>query len=333
MWLVHGEHADLWLGISVLVTVGIGRFVLAGLSASLPHVVEPSQLMLANSFKPTAGTIAYAIGAFAGVAVRSLAGGGDNGSLVVLAGALVLYLVAGLIPLRLSTDALGPVEEAATSSFGQVMWSFAGGVRELRAHPAAGKSVAIVFLCRALVGALTITALLILRNVVNPPDQPNAALADFALVAGGVTVGAFLAAVATPQFGRRLGPVGWTCVAMVLAGLVMTPTLFTLAVAPIVLASPLVGLSNQSAKICSDSIIQRRIPDDALGRVFSIVDLAVNVGLVAGVCLVAFLGPTDGVTTIGFLLIGATYLAGAALYWLTRDHSLEDDPVFGVVGA
>jgi MFS-type transporter involved in bile tolerance (Atg22 family) len=192
--------------------------------------------------------------------------------------------------------------------------------------------VVIVSFRRALVGALTITLLLVLRNVVHPPDQPNAALADFALVAGGVTVGAFLAAVLTPKFGRRLGPVGWTCLVMLLAGCLMTPTLFTLSVIPIVLTSPLVGLSNQSAKICSDSIIQRRIPDEALGRVFSIVDLAVNVGVVVGVCLVAFFAPADGVTTVGYCLLGATYVVGAAVYWVTRDRSLETDPVFGLAG-
>ena len=205
MWLVYGDHTDLWLGVSVLITVGIGRFVLAGLSASLPHVVAPSQLMLANSFKPTAGTIAYAVGAFVGVVVRGLAGGGDSGSLVVLALALLLYLVAALVPMRLAKDALGPAEEAPTSTVGQVISSFAGGVRELRGHPAAAKSLGVVFVCRALVGALTITLLLVLRNVVHPPDQPDAALADFALVAAGVTVGALLAAVLTPQLRAATG--------------------------------------------------------------------------------------------------------------------------------
>ena len=238
MWLVNGSHADAWLGLTVLITVGIGRFVLAGLAASLPHVVEPDELMLANSFKPTAGTIAYAIGAVAGVALRGYAGGGDQGSLVVLVLALLMYVLAGLLPRALAVDSLGPLHEAPTATAGEVLSSFAGGVRELHRQPAAAKSLAMVFVARVLVGSLTITLLLVLRNVVHTPDEADAALRDFSLVAVGVTVGAFLAAVLTPRFGRLAGPVGWTCAAFVLAGVVITPALFALAVLPVLLAAP-----------------------------------------------------------------------------------------------
>lgn len=330
MLLVAGDRADVWLGIAVLVTIGLGRFVLAGLSAALPHVVEPRDLVLANSFKPTAGTIAYALGAFAGVGLRGLAGGGDDGSLVVLGVTGVCYAVAGFVPLLLAPGHLGPDRGAPTHTAGQVLHEFAGGARELAAHPAAAKSLAIVLVNRILVGALTLTLLLALRNRIHPPDDPDAALADFALVAAGVTAGAFLAALLTPRFGRSLGPVQWTSLVAVIAACIVTPSLFTVALVPIVLAAPVVGLSNQSAKICSDSILQVRIPDEALGRVFSIVDLTVNLGLVVGVTAVAYLAPDDGVSTVGFLLIGASYLAVAAWYYGTRDRSLDQDPVFGL---
>jgi hypothetical protein len=45
-----------------LVVVGINRLFLNGLSASLPHVVEPAQLVTANSFATTMGTIVYSTG-------------------------------------------------------------------------------------------------------------------------------------------------------------------------------------------------------------------------------------------------------------------------------
>ena len=328
MVLVAADRADAWLAVGVLVTVGLGRFVLAGLGASLPHVVEPSQLMLANSFKPTAGTLAYAFGALTGIAIRSAAGGGDQGSLVVLGCTLIAYIAAGLWPLRLAPGGLGPTREAPTQTFDQVLYEFAGGARELARCPAAAKSLVIVLVNRVMVGALTVMLLLVLRNRIYPPDQPDAALGSFALVAAGVTVGAFLAAMLTPWFGKRLGPVGWTCTVAVLAGLLITPALFVLSVGLLIAAAPLVGLSNQSAKICSDSIIQHRIPDPSLGRVFALVDLIVNIGLVAGVSAVAFLAPPDGVTAVGFLALGVGYLLVAAWYWTTRDRTLQSDPVF-----
>ena len=192
------------------------------------------------------------------------------------------------------------------------------GAVTLAHTPVAARSLVVVLVNRIMFGALTLVLLLVLRNRIHDPSDPDAALSDFALVAGAVTIGAFAAAFLTPVLGRRLGPIRWVSLAGVLAGLFVTPTLFTLAVWPIVATAPFVGLSNQSAKITSDTMIQRTIPDDQLGRVFSIVDVTVNVGLVIGVFAVAMTAPADGVSTPGFLAVGATYLLTAAWYYAGR---------------
>jgi len=327
MALVAAAHDGLSLGIAVLVTIGIGRFVLAGLSASLPHVVAADHLVTANSLKPTAGTIAYAMGAFTGVAVRGWAGGGDNGSLVVLGCATLMYTVAGLFPLRMPADRLGPDRAEPMRHMADVAGDFAGGARQLRRTPAAARALVIVLVNRIIFGALTIMLLLVARNRLNPVDDPDAALADFALVAAAVTVGAFAAALLTPIFGRSLGPVRWTSLAAVLAAFTVAPGLFTLALLPIALTAPFVGLSNQSAKISADTIIQRLIPDEQLGRVFSLVDVTVNVGLVMGVTIVAFTAPDDGVSSAGFVIIGLSYLTVAAWYFLSSRRAGQLRPI------
>ena len=61
--LVLVANDGLGLGVCVLVVLGIGRFVLAGLSASLPHVVAGRDLVTANALTPTSGTIMAALGA------------------------------------------------------------------------------------------------------------------------------------------------------------------------------------------------------------------------------------------------------------------------------
>ena len=76
--IVSTGRVGLDLGLAVLVTLGLGRFVLSGLSAALPHVVEERELVTANSLAPTAGTVIYGIGALLGIGIRSLAGGGDR---------------------------------------------------------------------------------------------------------------------------------------------------------------------------------------------------------------------------------------------------------------
>jgi hypothetical protein len=277
--------------------------------------------------KPTLGTISYGAGAIAGVAVRAWAGGGDPGSVVVLGCTAAGYVAAGLVAWRIAPAALGPSQGRHRRTAREAGQELVRGFVELRADAAAWKSLTIVAVNRVLFGALTVTLLLVLRNRIHPPEQADAALGDFALVAAFVTAGAFAAAVLTPFFGRRLGPVVWTSATAALAGVLLPPAMFAVAVLPLLLAAPFAGLANQSAKICCDTILQRRVPDEALGRVFSIVDLTVNAGLVVGVALVALLAPADGVSTPLFVGIGLTYLLVALWYLLVRERSLDDDPV------
>lgn len=318
--------AGLGLAITVLVAIGIGRFVLAGLSASLPHVVVEQSLVTANSIKPTLGTFAYAIGAAAGLGLRALAGGGDFGSLVVLAATAVCYLAAAMVARTIAPDHLGPSSGLTTSTARQVITDLRDSLRELRQHPPAARSLLVLTLNRVLIGALTVVLLLLLRQVVHPASDPDAALADFALVAAGLTLGALIAALITPALSRRFGVVRFVSVAMVVAGVAVTPALFSLQVFFLVACAPLIGVANQGSKICADTVLQRNIPDRHLGRVFSVVDMAVNVGTVLGATAVAVTAPADGLSPAGFLAVGAAYLSVAAWYLLA---SRRQEPVTG----
>ena len=106
--LVFAERDGIDLGITVLVALGIGRFVLAGLSASLPHLVPPEQLVPANSISPTAGSIIFGVGAVAGIGLRGAFGGGDSGAALLLCLAAAVYVAAGTLALTLRAGQLGP---------------------------------------------------------------------------------------------------------------------------------------------------------------------------------------------------------------------------------
>ena len=56
--LVLGRAPDWMFYLSALSVTAVNRFVLAGLSAALPRVVDDERLVVANSLSPTAGTIA-----------------------------------------------------------------------------------------------------------------------------------------------------------------------------------------------------------------------------------------------------------------------------------
>ncbi|MFM8238688.1 MAG: MFS transporter [Actinomycetota bacterium] len=316
--LVWNKHDGLSLGITVLVVLGVGRFVLAGLSAALPHVVAGPLLVTANALTPTTGTIFAAIGGVLGVGIRAVAGGGDGGSVVVLAFAMASYAVAGLLASRLGKDDLGPDEDTIRNSLSGVLQGLGDGFLQLVRHPVAGRAVLIVSIQRVALGGLTVLALLLVRNTLNPSVDPDTALAQFALVTAGAAAGALIGAIVTPGMTRRMGFVRWTVIAAGQAAPIVTLGMFLGAygrsMAALMVAALSLGFANQAAKVAADTLVQREIDDDYLGRVFSIFDIAVNLALVVGITLVAFTAPASGVAPLVFTGIGILLALNALWY-------------------
>ncbi|MFZ5849202.1 MAG: MFS transporter, partial [Actinomycetota bacterium] len=94
----------------ILAALSVNRFLLAGLSASLPHVVDPPDLIMANAVTPTSGTLASLAGVAVGTTGRVLfeGSGGLDPDVVVLVTAAVIYTVAVLLALRIPRPLLGP---------------------------------------------------------------------------------------------------------------------------------------------------------------------------------------------------------------------------------
>lgn len=316
--LVGIRHDGLDLAVSVLLVLGVARFFLAGVAASLPHVVDGPLLVTANALTPTAGTIAAAIGGLVGVGIRAVSGGGDTGSIVVLACAIASYIISAAIAATLPKDRLGPDEDTVRNSLLGVIQGFGDGFRQLVQHPLAGRAVVVVIVQRIAFGALTVLGLLLIRNTFNPAADADAALGQFALVTGAAAVGALLGAIATPGRVRRMGYVRWTVIAVGQAAPVVTVGvlggMFLPALWPLLIAALSLGFANQAAKVASDTLIQREIDDDYLGRVFSLFDVAVNVALVAGIVAVAFTSPESGIAPIAVLIVGALIAVNAAWY-------------------
>src|SRR3954469_20939095 len=77
----------------VLVCLSVNRFLLAGLSAALPHTVAAEDLVTANALTPTAGTLAFLTGLGVGGLVGGAIGlvGAGSGDVAVLLTAALLY--------------------------------------------------------------------------------------------------------------------------------------------------------------------------------------------------------------------------------------------------
>lgn len=287
------------LGVAVLIVLGIGRFILAGLSASVPHVVAEGQLPTANALAPTSGTIAAVIGAVCGVALRGGLGGDDRASAVVVCLALACLVMAGVVACGLGRGELGPQGDRPGDSIRAVAAGLVDGALVLLASRPARGAVAVVGAHRLAFGALTVIGLMLVRNTFHGPGDSATALSDFAMLTAFAAAGALLGAIVTPAMARRLSGQRWSGIALVQAGALGMPIVLIgslIPSLPVILGGAVsVGFAGQAVKVCCDTAVQESIHDDHLGRVFALNDMWVNVCLVAGTVLAAATIPHSGV--------------------------------------
>jgi hypothetical protein len=314
--LVAQGRDGLDLGATVLVALGFGRLVLAGLSAGLPHVVHPAHLVTANALFPTAGTIASAIATVAGlVLVPRLGTDGPTRMVLVVSAALVL---AALVASRIPRHALGPdpddpsLTRRLTADLLEVVRGLVAAVVHIHQRPVARRALGIVVAHRFVFGLLLVDALLLVRNTLNEPTDADAALGAFALTAAGASAGSLLAAVATPMAAGVLGVDRWAAFTLLAAGVVAPPAFASLALPLLVLASLMMGFAGQAAKIAGDTNLQRQMHDDFRGRVFAVYDVALNVALVAGITVTALAVPASGLSPLLWTAAGGILLATGA---------------------
>ena len=308
------SHVPDWLFYaSALCVTAVNRFVLAGLSAALPRVVDPDRLVMANALSPTAGTLAATAGGGLAFVVRLVAS--DSDAAVVLLGA-ALYLCAALASLRMAPELLGPDEELVQPSLRTALTGTArglvAGVRHL-AEPArreAAWALLSMTLMRFCYGALTVMVLMLCRYAWSSGSDGGLALLGLAVGISGA--GFFVAAVVTPWAVGRLGPGGWI-VACAAAAAVLEPALgLPFDAAPMLAAAFVLGLTTQGAKIATDTIVQSSVDDGYRGRIFSVYDVLFNVAFVGAAAVAALMLPPDGRSAALVVTLATVYAAIAA---------------------
>uniref|UniRef100_A0AAU2JST5 MFS transporter n=1 Tax=Streptomyces sp. NBC_00049 TaxID=2903617 RepID=A0AAU2JST5_9ACTN len=299
---------------SALSVTAVNRFVLAGLSASLPHVVGSDQLVTANALSPTAGTLAATAGGGLAFLVRVLAS--DSDALVVLLGA-AFYLCAALASLRLAIDLLGPdhapgqPHPSVREGVALTLRGMADGLRHLADRRDAAQALGAITMMRFCYGALFVMLLMLCRYSWSDNESDGLALLGTAIGVSGA--GFFAAAVVTPWMVGRLGTRGWIA-ACAAGAAVLVPALglfFT--PGPMLAAAFVLGLATQGAKISTDTVVQSRVDDEYRGRVFSVYDVLVNVAFVGSAAVASLMLPADGQSEVLILSVAALYAATALL--------------------
>ncbi|WP_037840634.1 MFS transporter [Streptomyces sp. NRRL WC-3549] len=293
---------------SALCVTAVNRFVLAGLSAALPRVVDADRLVVANSLSPTAGTLAATLGGGLALAVRLLTDGSD--AVVVLLGA-TLYLLSALVSLSLPRELLGPDQDRARLPLREALATaahgLAAGFRHLSERRDAARVLAAMTVMRFCYGALTVMLLMLCRYAWTDRESDGLALLGLAL--GFSAAGYFVAAVITPWAVGRFGRYGWLAVCAGVAALLVPALGLPFAPAPMLVAAFILGLVTQGSKIATDTEVQTSVDDAFRGRVFSLYDVLFNAAFVAAAGVAALALPTDGRSVTVVIGVAVLYAA------------------------
>ncbi|GGS37693.1 MFS transporter [Streptomyces griseoviridis] len=299
--------------VSALCVTAVNRFVLAGLSAALPRVVDAERLVIANSLSPTAGTLAATAGGGLAFVVRLVVA--DTDAAVVTLGA-VLYLCGALASLRMAADLLGPdralIRPRLATALAGTARDLAAGVRHLAA-PArreAAWSLAAMTLMRFCYGALLVMLLMLCRYALSSGTDDGLALLGLALGVSGA--GFFVAAVLTPWAAGRLGPGRWMALCAAVAAVLVPALGLPFATAPLLAAAFVLGLVTQGSKIATDTLVQSSVDDAYRGRIFSVYDVLFNIAFVGAAGVAALMLPPDGRSAPLVVTVALLYAAVAA---------------------
>ncbi|MFC6064963.1 MFS transporter [Streptomyces ochraceiscleroticus] len=296
---------------SALSVTAVNRFVLAGLSAALPRVVDNAEaLVVANSLSPTAGTLAATAGGGLAFAIRLA--GAETDAIAVLLGA-VLYLCAALVALRIPAALLGPdpgrVAPRVSAALLSTARGLAAGLNHLGRRRSAARALAAMALMRFCYGALTITVLMLCRAYwpLNGPDG----MTTLGLAVAASGAGFFTAAVLSAWAIIRLTATGWIAVCAGAAAVLVPALSLSFALVPVLVAAFVLGLATQSAKIATDTEVQSAVDDAFRGRVFSLYDVLFHVSFVGAAGVAALILPPDGRSSALIIGVAVVHLAVA----------------------
>ncbi len=312
----------LYLG--ALLVTGLSRFVLAGMSAGLPHVAPPDHLVQANALAATAGAAVTAIGGISAIGLRGLIGPGNTGSAWVTGAAVLGSLVAAAIAAGFQRGQLGP-QLVGPESFDEpegttdrATRAVASGLRDgliaVARVPSVAAGLVALVAHRLSFGIVTLVALLLYRNSFISHGLLRAGLAGVCELLAAGAAGLLLAAVLTPPLVARFGQGRTVRGALLTAGSAIVTLGLPMIMSTILAAAFVLSTAGQVVKLSLDATVQADVADTMRGRVFALYDTLFNLSYVLAVTTTALITPPTGHSPSLLLLAAAIYFLSSAAF-------------------
>jgi MFS family permease len=334
--LVLANSAGAAFFVTAVAALGVNRLFLAALSAALPHVVEPVDLVAANALSTTSGSVATIVGVAIGAGIR-LAAGSSAAAIasIVLLSALV-YGSSAAVAATMGRELLGPDAEelapvdrapvsTATRSVGlgsamaTVVRDLAGATRYLWQRKLAAHALGAISAHRFLFGVASLTIVLLNRNYFATQRNVSAGILGLGADIGAVGVGIVVAALITPPAARHFGTTSWITAMLLLGAVAIAGFGLPFQRGLLVVGAFLLGVSAQGVKICVDTTIQQQVGDLYRGRVFAVYDMLFNVTYVGAAAVTATVLPGSGHSVTVMSCLAGGYLLAAVIFgWLSK---------------
>lgn len=303
------------LYVGALLVMAISRFVNAGLSAALPHVVSREHLVAANALATTLGTALSALGAASAIGLRAVFGAGNPGSGLVTACAVIGSVVSAVAAYGFARTVLGPdtVDEPD-----QTVTAIALGLRDgarasLRTPSVAAGFVALM--AHRLAFSTSMLAVLLLMRYRFSGHGVGGVVGVGAAI-GAVAAGMLIAAFVTPWLLNRVSRTRVMCWSLLVATIAQLMFAGFLTADSLLVNGLVIGATGQVIKLTVDASAQTDVGDEVRGRVFALYDTVFNISQVIAVLVAALLVAEDGYSPDLLFAVGGVYVLGIVGYLL-----------------
>jgi len=295
----------------LLLAMSLNRFLLAALSASLPHTIDPHEYMVANSVVPTVGPAGLLIGVALATPLRLILGHvmtDYQANAILFLIATVGFVLSAVLALSIPRRQLGPDGVTPTTRARDIVTGLVDAVAHLRAQRPAGIGLLTIAAHRLIHGIVTVATILVYRNYFHRPDQIDAAVADLGLLVVITGAGFVFASVVAPPLSARRGLRSTMIMCLLGSAVFQLMPGAIYARVTIMVAAFLLGLTAQGIKICVDTLVQAHVADEFKGRVFVIYDIIFNFALVAAAVIAAVILPASGKSVPILIIMAICYL-------------------------
>ena len=297
-FLIYNDYNGVVITAFVLIAFGVNRLILAGLSAGIPLMTTPNNLISANALAVTGGSVWVVLGGGLGLGIRKIldaTASADHSDATLIMAASGGYLITALLTSLLQKSEIGPrPHEIVKGSFTQGLKEMQEGFQFLKDHGDAARGIVAVAIHRGGLTALTLTALLLERNTFNDPADSEAGLAGLSFTLSIAAVGFVIGALIAPRGVAKVGRHRWMRLSIAAAS--ASALFLVIDRNPVLLAATafFTALCGQSVKVTNDALVQSKIDDYFRGRVFAVYDVVVNGAIVLSSLFAAAILPLSG---------------------------------------